>query len=151
MLRQVFLLVAILGVGCSKGTVHPEFVGEFEVVTRDGRPLPAPLPSSIGREPCVHDLLFGRLTIRSNGTWTETLAYRHRCGVDGADVRDPKTNEHSGTTNAHEKPHRISFTSAEMKDSGIRQEAVLKGSELFMTVTNEINGGVIPFTYRRTR
>lgn len=135
--RLIMLLSVCLLLSCKGSKNFTEFVGEYEILTRDGRPLPASLPTRINYQPCINDLLSATLTIRSNGTWTESLTSRVRCGPEGTDVRAPETHVESGTILPRDGAHTILLTSENFTKYGVKLEAVLTGDELHMAYSAE--------------
>lgn len=137
MARLLIVVVLTLSAACQGGTVDRTFVGTFRLVTRDGQPLPAPIPVTYHNQPCQMDLLSSTLVIRSSGTWSETVTAQTRCGPNGSEAQPSFTAKEGGNTNLDaENPGRLLLGSREMDEAGTTQVAYLVGDELHMTVSD---------------
>jgi hypothetical protein len=148
--RFAFLLLVMLAGACSREVIDPSVAGVFDLQSRDGSPLPAPIPTVFDGRECANEMLSATLTIESNGSWSESMLVQHRCSGSGAEILGPTASRYSGIFSpSHDDPRLIVFTSDELKDEGNSQTAVIDGSELRLTFTDGGTMKAHSFVYRR--
>jgi len=143
--RLTTTLGALLLFGCQSTGLPPEFVGTFELLTRNGNPLPAPIPVTIDSQECLNDLLSGTLTIKADSTWTESLSFRHRCGPELAEVAPPVQVDESGTVRFLGDEGRLVLVDG----TGNEHILTVAGDQLHLFTPTPGAGHIFEFTYRR--
>lgn len=150
MIRIVILVfIAALG-GCSRQAPDISPTGQFALESRDGRALPAPIRADFGdgRE-CLNELLSATLTIRADGTWSETMRFQFLCGSSGSEITGPReTTSHGNIVLDAANPHSFSLVSRELED-GQTQIATVDRDELNVTFRVEGADKTHTFRYRR--
>jgi hypothetical protein len=148
--RVAPLLIVALSIGCSRQKIDTSIAGVFDLHSRDGSLLPAPMPTVFDGRECVNEMLSAAMTIKPNGEWSESMIVQHRCVGPGAEIIGPKASEYFGKFKLiGDNPQRLELTSDELEDEGNGQVAVIDGNELRLTFTV---GGAMKshlFVYRR--
>ena len=150
MSRPLVLLVLIFVYACSQQTVDASFVGTFQLVTRDGEALPAPIVIDMNGNQCTHQVLSTVLTIDTGGTWTETVRAQVLCEAKA--VWSPEPFERTGGGNVAmvgSDKGAIQLLSQELDEMDGTQVASMHGEELHMTYENVRTGKRMMFVYRR--
>lgn len=150
--RIAALLLVALSTGCSRGVVDPTVAGTFELQSRDGRLLPAPMSTVFDGRECSNELLSATLVIGPTGKWTESMLVQHRCSGPGAESLGPNLSQYSGSFYLRgENPQVLVFTSHELESEGSIQTAVIDGDELRLTFIEGGSKASHAFIYRRRR
>jgi hypothetical protein len=148
--RVAVLLIAALSIGCSRQVIDISAAGVFDLHSRDGSLLPAPMPTVFDGRECVNEMLSAAMTIEPDGEWSETMVVQHRCGGPGAEIIGPEASEYSGKFKlSRDDPRRFELTSDQLKAEGNRQVAVIDGNELRLTFTVGSTMKAHVFVYRR--
>ena len=146
---STLLLVALLA-ACSRDVIDASVAGIFDLHSRDGNLLPAPIPTVFDGRECSNEMLSAVLTIDPDGSWSESMLVQHRCSGSGAQIIGPNAAQYFGKFKAsRDDPRRIVFTSDELEDEGNSQAAVIDGDELRLTFTVGSTRDTHVFVYRR--
>jgi hypothetical protein len=148
--RFASALLACFIAACSRQVIDPAVAGVFDLHSRDGSLLPAPIPTSFDGRTCENEMLSATLTIEPSGHWSEAMLVQHRCSGAGAEVLGPVTSRYAGKFKlSRENSRQIVFTSNELEDEGNSQAAVIAGNELLLTFTESSTMKTHVFVYRR--
>jgi hypothetical protein len=143
------LCLAILSYACSGQTIESAFTGKYNLITRDGQPLPAPRATEISGRPCTHLLLSAVLTIEG-GSWSETVRAQFVCEVPGTWSPEPfERSAHGQVVMVANGTSEIELKSRELDDSGTTQTATLEGKQLRMTFRSTGTVGDTVFVYEK--
>ena len=152
MSRFAALLLLSLSTGCSREMIDPSLVGVFDLQSRDGASLPAPMPTVFDGRDCLNEMLSASMTIESNGSWKESMLVQHRCSGSGAEIIGPVASQYSGEVHlSGDAPRVLVFTSDELQNEGNAQTASIEGSELRLTFTEGGSKKAHAFIYQRRR
>jgi hypothetical protein len=147
--RFASLLLVFLVPACSRQVIDPAVAGVFDLRSRDGSLLPAPMPAVLDGRSCTNEMLSAALTIEPTGTWSESMVVQHRCSGAGAEILGPVASRYSGRFElSRTDPRLIVFTSDELEE-GNGQTAVIDGTELRLTFTEGGSKKTHAFIYRR--
>jgi hypothetical protein len=148
--RCAALLLISLLTGCSREVLNPTIAGVFDLQSRDGNLLPAPMATVFNGRECTNEMLSAALTIEPTGSWTEAMLVQHRCAGSGEEIIGPNASKYSGRYSlSTEDPSMLVFTSDELKDEGHSQTAVIDGNELRLTFSEAGSKIAHTFIYRR--
>lgn len=157
--RLMVLATPLAMAGCGDSAVPDEFVGQYDLISRNDRPLPSPLPLAYdpedkGRSGCQTELRSSVLTIRSNGTYSERLVAGVRCTSDGS---EPNWNsiESVGVTRfmiiENGRPQLV-LDDGDYADAGLTFLGTMKSDELHGRVdAPKSPDPVATFVYRKSR
>jgi hypothetical protein len=148
--RFAALILIALATGCSHKVIDPAVAGVFDLQSRNGSLLPAPLPTVFDGRECQNELLSATLTIEPTGSWTESMLVQHRCAGAGVPIIGPKASQYSGRFNlSPDGPRVLVFTSEELEREGSSQTVVIDGNELRLTFLEGRSNKAHTFIYRR--
>jgi hypothetical protein len=150
--RIAALLLIAFSTACSRQVLEPSVAGVFDLQSRDGNLLPAPMPTVFDGRECLNEMLSAALTIEPTGVWAESIRVQHRCSGSGAEIIGPTSSQYSGRFDLScDVPQLLVFTSDELKGEGHTQTAVIDGNELRLTFTEGGSKKAHAFIYRRRR
>jgi hypothetical protein len=150
MRRAMSLTFALALSSCSRNEIDPAFVGTFELISRDGRPLPAVLQFTQDSQKCTNEMLNATLTIWRNGKWTESYRARRQCGLGGSALDEiNEREEHGSASHPFNDRGMLVLTSVEAENEGFEQTATVERDELRMHSAVPAAGIDIKFVYRR--